>query len=234
MTEEITVSGENDDLAASLTAEALVFSFLNKVFYEKPTAEFINTQKSEALFEHWPLEIDDEFTAAGLNFMRAFSAGWSEEMLDMLRHDYRRLFVGPGHLPAPPWESVYLSIEGLVYEEQTMAVRQFYARYDLQSPKRYTEPDDHFGLEMAFMAHLCMLGLEAVRKSDSESLSDHLKAQRDFLEEHLLLWAPTFLGRVIDHARTEYYRGAAHLALGSINYTAQRLGIEFDQAPESQ
>lgn len=221
------------DLTETLTAEALAFSYFNRAFYEKPAAEFLNMQKSEALFSHWPLEIQDEFTTAGIKLMRDFMGDWEEALLEELARDYRRLFIGPGHIPAPPWESVYLSIEGLVYEEQTMAVRKFYARYGLQSPKRYTEPDDHFGLEMAFLAHLCTLGLAAIEAGDSDGLASHLDAMRDFLKEHLLLWAPAFLQRVIDHAQTAYYRGAAYLALGSIYHMAELLALEVDQAPDN-
>jgi TorA maturation chaperone TorD len=165
--------------------------------------------------------------------MAEFTGGWESEMLDGLIRDYRRLFIGPGHIPAPPWESVYLSIDGLVYDEQTAAVRKFYARYGLQSPKRYTEPDDHFGLEIGFLAHLCTLGLASIQADDAASLTSHLDAMRDFLRDHLLLWAPTFLKRVIEHAQTPYYRGAAHLAFGSIDYAAGLLGLEIDQEPEN-
>ena len=233
MTIKNTLPTESDDLAELLTAEALVFGYLNRVFYEKPAAEFLAMQKSEALFADWPLAIDDEFTTTGVSIMRVFTDSWVPERLDSLKHDYRRLFIGPGHIPAPPWESVYLSIDGLVYEEQTMAVRKFYARYGLQSPKRYKEPDDHFGLEMAFLAHLCALGLAAIKADDPEALASHLEAKREFLKEHLLLWAPTFLNRVIEHAQTAYYRGAAYLALGSINHVAERLGLELEQEPEN-
>jgi len=223
---------QHADLIETLTAEALAFGYFNRVFYEKPTAEFLDTQKEEALFSHWPLEIQDEYTVAGIQIMADFTANWDQERLDALIRDYRRLFIGPGHVPAPPWESVYLSIEGLVYEEQTMAVRKFYARYGLQSPKRYTEPDDHFGLEMAFLAHLCTLALAAIEAGDADGLADHLAAMRAFLKEHLLLWAPAFLSRVIEHAQTAYYRGAAYLALGSIYHMAERLDLEIDPAPE--
>ena len=228
MLEEIQIHKSSDELIETLTAETLVFGYLNKVFYEKPVAEFLDTQKSEVLFDHWPLDAGDEYTTNGLQIMREFTAAWTHDQLDSLIRDYRRLFIGPGHLPAPPWESVYLSIDGLIYEEQTMAVRKFYARYDLQSPKKHKEPDDHFGLELAFLAHLCTVGLESIRAGDSAALASSLDDQRDFLKEHLLLWATLFLDNVIEHAQTGYYRGAAHLAKGAINHAADFLGLDID------
>ena len=233
MTNNVEIGTHNDDWTEILTAEALAYTFINRAFYEKPTDEFINTLVSEKLFAQWPLPPDDEFTSAGLNILQTFSANWQAGKLNDLKKDYQQLFIGPARLPAPPWESVYLSDDRLVFEKQTTAVRQFYARYGLQAANLYKEPDDHFGLEMAFMAHLCTLGLEAIRQGEVETAQTHLNAQRDFLEEHLLLWAPDFLNRVITHAQTDYYRGVAYLALGCLAQAAHRQDLEVDLTPEN-
>ena len=233
MANNVEIGTHNDDWTEILTAEALAYTFINRAFYEKPTDEFINTLVSEKLFAQWPLPPDDEFTSAGQNILQAFSANWQAGKLNDLKKDYQQLFIGPARLPAPPWESVYLSDDRLVFEKQTTAVRQFYARYGLQAANLYKEPDDHFGLEMAFMAHLCTLGLEAIRQGEVETAQTHLNAQRDFLEEHLLLWAPDFLNRVITHAQTDYYRGVAYLALGCLAQAAHRQDLEVDLIPEN-
>ena len=233
MSYNVEIGTHNDDWTEILTAEALAYTFINRAFYEKPTDEFINTLVSEKLFAQWPLPPDDEFTSAGQNILQAFSANWQAGKLNDLKKDYQQLFIGPARLPAPPWESVYLSDDRLVFEKQTTAVRQFYARYGLQAANLYKEPDDHFGLEMAFMAHLCTLGLEAIRQGEVATAQTHLNAQRDFLEEHLLLWAPDFLNRVITHAQTDYYRGVAYLALGCLAQAAHRQDLEVDLIPEN-
>ena len=219
---------QNDEWADILTGEALAFGFMNRVFYEKPAPDFITALITEDLFADWPLPVDDQFTIRGLNDLQAFSASWEANKLSDLKKDYQQLFVGPHRLPAPPWESVYLSVEQLVFEKQTLAVRQYYARYGLQAANLYKEPDDHFGLEMGFIAHLCTLGLEAIGQGDTQVLQSHIDAQRDFLEEHLLLWAPEFLNRVKGNAQTDYYRGLAHLALGCLAGAAGRRGLDLD------
>lgn len=227
MTDSAAIGANNDNWTEILTAEALAFGFINRVFYEKPAGEFINTLVSEDLFAQWPLDAADDATISGLSILQDFAAGWQEDQLLDLKKDYQQLFIGPDRLPAPPWESVYLSVEKLVFEQQTMAVRQFYARYGLQAANLYKEPDDHFGLEMAFMAHLCTLGLEAISREDMQALQNCINAQRDFMQEHLLLWAPEFLGKVIKSAHTAYYRGGAYLALGTLSGTAERRGLEL-------
>lgn len=210
------------DWAESLTAFALAFGFLHKAFYEEPDEPFIAALVAENLFAEWPVDSDDAETKTGLALLQAFAADWQDDQLSALRRDFARLFVGPDRLLAPPWESVYLSREHLLFEEQTLAVRQFYGRFNLQAPNLNVEPDDHIALEMAFMAHLCTLGLTAVSHNDIPALNHTLQAQHDFLDEHLLRWAPEFCEKVIERADTAYYRGAAHLILGTL-HTAKRL-----------
>lgn len=232
MTDNINeTEAQNANWAEILTAEALLFSFMNIAFHEKPTVEFIDSLIREDVFSQWPLPADDEFSMRGLELMQAFAANWQEDGLDALKKDYQQLFIGPYSLPAPPWESVYLSVEHLVFERETRAVRQFYARYGLETTNLYKEPDDHFGLEMAFLAHLCGLGLEALQRGDQETLRRIIADQRDFMRDHLLLWAPDFLNRVVAHAQTDYYRGAAHLALGVLGTAAQRRGLTVALRP---
>jgi TorA maturation chaperone TorD len=189
----------------------------------------LDALKTDGLFDHWPLGGAGRSTDRGVELLIKYISEWKPEMFETLQRDYRRLFIGPDHLPAPPWESVYLSTDGLVFEEQTLAVRKFYARYGLESPKRLKEPDDHFGLELAFLAHLCTLGLEAISTNDPDSLAEVLDDQRLFLEQHLLLWGSEFLDRVVEHAETSYYRGAAHLASGSVEFIAAFVGAEVEK-----
>jgi TorA maturation chaperone TorD len=211
---------------ATLTAHGLAYGFLSKVFYERPASAFINHLATEDLFVDWPLSAGDEETQAGLHLLKDFCAGWAEAGLPDLNWDYNCLFAGPGHLLAPPWESVYLSKEHLVFEAQTLEVRQTYRRFGLQAPKLHKEPDDHLGLELAFMVHLCSLGLAAIENGQPEMFQETLQAQREFMAEHLLKWAPDCLQRVIEHANTDYYRGVAYLTLGCLSETVKVLGLQ--------
>lgn len=61
---------------------------------------------------------------------------------DVLGADYHRLFVGPGTMLAPPWESVHPSDEGLTFQDETLQVRQAYAEFGLTAPAVNREPDD--------------------------------------------------------------------------------------------
>ncbi len=214
------------DQQTVLVAQGLAFGFLNRAFYEPPSAEFINRLAADDLFADWPLSSNREEMHMGLHLLRKFCSSWQETELPALRSDYGRLFIGPGPLLAPPWESVYLSDEHLLFEAQTLEVREMYRRFGLQAPKLNVEPDDHLGLEMAFMVHLCHEALAALEHQQEDRLHKAMQAQRDFMEKHLLRWAPDCLWRVIRQACTDYYRGVAYLALGCLAETVTMLGLE--------
>lgn len=125
-----------------------------------------------------------------------------------------RLFIGPEKVLAPPWESVYFNDERNIFQEQTLQVRQWYRQFGLEPEKLHSEPDDHVGLEFAFLAHLARLALEALERDDTAAFDQYLDAQRRFLVEHPLQWVPLWATLVTENARTDFWRGVALLARG--------------------
>lgn len=121
---------------------------------------------------------------------------------EQLREDYNRLFVGPGPLLAPPWESVYRSKERLLFGEHTLAVRAFYQSYGLKSVKQDQEPEDHIALELEFAGWLCQ---QAANASGPEEASVFIEGHREFLVRHLLEWIPAFSEAVRKGSHTVFY-----------------------------
>ncbi len=204
--------------------QALAYHFLGRCFYEAPRAEWLAALAGNRLFEAWPFPSRDDRTTAGLALLNAFCAGWNPAGLGALEWDFNRLFVGPGEMLAPPWESVHRSKTKLTFQEPTLQVRELYRRFGVEAPAVHREPDDHLGLELAFVATLSDQAAEASGRGDTAQLARCFDAQRDFLQDHLLAWAPACLGLVEKHADTDYYRGAARLALGSLAESARLCG----------
>jgi TorA maturation chaperone TorD len=137
--------------------------------------------------------------------------------------EYARLYVGPRALPSPLWESVYRDPEHILFGEITLAVREWYARYGLVFSGRKTEPDDHIALELEFMWHLTARAARAARgermladggaETALPSFVSLHRAQRDFLESHLLQWAPQSFAVQLPHACTDLYAGLAELIM---------------------
>lgn len=211
-----------------LVAYGLCCKFLGEAFYKPPQPALWQMILDENLFENWPLNTDDPFTRAGLSQLTALTAQSTGATFDAMRDDYAALFVGPTRLKAPPWESVYRSRDHILFEKQTREVRAFYAAFGLEFNGINKEPDDHFGLELLFLAHLLGQALARRDTGDVAGQTQMMNGVVQFLQNHTLHWAEAFLGRVINHASTDYYRGIGYLAAGALLTLCSKLAIPWE------
>lgn len=117
------------------------------------------------------------------------------------------MFVGPGHLQAPPWESVYLSEERIIFDEHTLAVREFYRDWGVNTKTINKEPDDHIGFQMEFMSILSSKAANAAGENNIGELEKTLKAQDEFLKTHTLTWIDKFSENVVLNSQTDFFKG---------------------------
>lgn len=207
-------------------AYGLACKFLGEAFYKPPQASIWQHMLQDRLFDSWMLPAQDPFTERGLALLSAFTAEADAATIATLADDYAALFVGPARLKAPPWESVYLSRDHILFEKQTVAVRDYYARFGVQTRRLHVEPDDHIGLELQFVGHLFAVALQQYAQQRAEQ-AHMVGAIQGFLEAHLLKWAEPFLARVVYHAQTDYYRGIAYLTGGTISSLCTALAIPW-------
>ncbi|CEP68076.1 DMSO/Nitrate reductase chaperone [Moorella glycerini] len=207
-----------------LQGRELIYRFLARLYQEGPGKELLSALVEEQLLVELPASIDNPMLATGCRQMQAeltARAGDMEAYQQELQEDYNRLFVGPGHLEAPPWESVYRSKEHLLFGEETLAVREFYRSFGLESKKKNREPDDHLGLEMEFMAWLSRTA--AAKVQAGEEATEFLQGQQRFLKEHLEQWVPALCSDIQKAARTEFFRGLALFTRGWLQVDAAEL-----------
>jgi TorA maturation chaperone TorD len=221
-----------DDLKTTLVGEVLFLGLLGKAFYNEPDRKWLEELIAEQVFAEAPFGEGQPEIIRGLEILQAWSSshanGLSDESFAELKMDYMRLFIGLDiFLPAAPWESIYSSRERLVFQEHTMQVREWYARFGLQTERFNREPDDHIGLELIFVAHLATMALNSMELNDQSAAEKYLQAQREFLFEHLLRWGPAWARLVNKHAETDFYRGLAHLTYGALLAAAEQLQIEL-------
>ncbi len=213
-----------------LTGELLTFGLLGKALYTYPERDWLNALIGEDIFAEAPFAADEPDVTAALARLQAWAdsnrGGISDVAFDDLRADYTRLFIGPGEVKVAPWESVHFSDERLVFQKETLQVREWYRRFGLQIQRLHNEPDDHIGLELEFVAHLAQLALGALEKNSPGLLEQLLDAQRNFLSEHVLRWSFKFCSEVEENARTEFFKGIAQLTRGALNGTTRMLGIK--------
>lgn len=185
-------------------AWAATWTVLGRLLASAPDQETLDRVRAAEMLAEWPLP-DSERASAGLALL-AQSAVDGEDAAQ-IKDDHFQLIVGPGKPKAVPWESVYRSNEGLVFEEQTMQVREFYRRFGLQAPRLNREPDDHISLELEFCATLLTRALEAAELDLAEKAAEFATAHAEFCAQHLLVWAPEFFANVESGAQTSFYRG---------------------------
>ena len=197
-----------------LDASAGVCAFLSNVLLRVEAGPVTVQNLDAATINAWPFAGANADTEAGLAALReAVASPVSDEELEA---DYRRLFVGPGHMLAPPWESVHRSDEGLTFEAETLGVRAAYAEFGLQAPALNKEPDDHIGLELAFIGELAVAALNAAEAGDVGGQAAVLHGASRFMAEHVSQWAPAWAVLVHENASTALYRAVGLLLAGAL------------------
>ena len=136
----------------------------------------------------WPFAGDEVAAVEGaLAAMKEGLAAGADH--DDVVWEYRRLFVGPGHLPAPPWGSVYTDRECVVFGESTLALRAWMRTVGVERLADERTPEDHIGLMLALLSFLA--------------------AERPELVDDYL--APHYLEALEEAAEQPFYVGLARL-----------------------
>lgn len=199
-------------VADRLDRFATAYAMLARLFGAPVDAELFAFLAQPGQLDAWPMD-PDASTVAGLESLRAALAS---EDVAAIAYDYQLLFIGPGRPRAVPYESVYRSKEGLLFEEQTFDVRRAYEAFGLVAPALNREPDDHIALEFSFLAHLCITALDAMDLGDDLTVDRCLAAEQAFLRDHVSQWVPTVLEAMLKNAESAFYRGVAQVAQGVV------------------
>ena len=206
-----------------LDAFAATFTTLGSLHRTAPGPEQLSTLLG--MINEWPRKgclaagAHHPAVSSGLTMWR-LSCDKAESWQDVAS-DHDRLYGDSAVAVVAPYESVHRSEEGLVFDEHTLQVRTCYARLELVTPNMNREPDDHIGLELDFLAQGCLHALDARESHDTDQSHHVLMVVADFLHTHVFVWAPSFLSRVTEYARTSFMQGVALLTIGTLD--------EFDE-----
>ncbi|WEE15415.1 Tat proofreading chaperone DmsD [Citrobacter koseri] len=166
---------------------------LGALFYYAPdstkAAPLVSALKTDGWQAQWPLSPE---------VLAPIAAVFQADIEEPLPQAWQRLFVGPWALPSPPWGSVWLDRESVLFGESTLALRQWMRDNGIQFEIQQNEPEDHFGSLLLLAAWLAENG----RHSECEQL----------LAWHLLPWSARFLSVFIEGANHPFYQAAGELA----------------------
>ena len=134
----------------------------------------------------------------------------NQGLIQDLTEQYQNLFIGPNELVAPPWGSVYLDPECVIFGNSLLALRDFLKRHQIAFQAQQDEPEDHIGLMLMLAAYLA-------------ETRPHLLVE--FLSQHLLTWVPHFLNKLANVENHPFYQGLAQLTLITLDDWKQKLSL---------
>ena len=122
-----------------------------------------------------------------------------------LLDEYERLFVGPGQVPCPPYESFWredvpVDIRRTLMGPCTTELKQIYADLGLQVSSQSVELPDHIAIELEAMAYTL-------------SFEETAPLARQIFEEHLARWLPRLCRALAHEAAEDFYHDLAVLTL---------------------
>ncbi len=197
-------------------------ALLAALLRSEPCGEWLGQLAADEVFSELPYAQESKDAEAG----RALVAGWlaalDEASLAVARSDYMALFVGPAAPLAPPWESVCRHAdEALVFQKETLEVRAAFRERGLRVERLHHEPDDHIAYELEFAAAVAGQVAAAWEAGAAEAAAQAEAALRDFCAQHLSRWGFVWADLVLEHARTDLYRGVALLVKGWLRQVLQ-------------
>lgn len=124
-------------------------------------------------------------------------------------------FVNLSLLHLIPYETFYTREDQMIETGGANPVTDMYSAYDFMVDYEIsrTVSSDHIGVELEFMHHLCSAELQAQKENDTAAVKELQSVQKEFLNKHLLRWAPMYLINMKYESRTPLYYDAADMAL---------------------
>lgn len=182
-----------------LAGRVLLYKLFHKTFGREPDAAYLSLLAEPAIadaFSLFSVQEGDTMAKAA-----EFVGGQSEssndaDYISRLYNEYMRLFVGPQKLPAPPWESVYRSHQGLLFQESTLTIREIYRKQGFEAEGYPRVADDSLALELDFMGRMAERAQAALAEDNMEALSEALTVSESFVRVHLLYFVPQMLERL--------------------------------------
>ncbi|MCW8837925.1 MAG: molecular chaperone TorD family protein [Thiovulaceae bacterium] len=184
-------------------ARVNIYALLSRVLLQELDLELLKTIKNdENILEFFPTFKD----------WKALKELDDKKLIEeVINPDFVNLSV----LHLIPYETFYTRDDQMVETGGANPVTDMYSAYDfmVDFEKARAVSADHIGVELEFMHHLATAELKALEAEDKKAADELKEVQREFLNKHLLKWAPMYLINLKYEARTPLYYDAADLAL---------------------
>lgn len=199
-----------------LRGRRATYQFLSRLFRTEVDQELYDTLVSM----RFPANTGNPLVDEGYRMICGYLSQASGDVLTELAVDYVRAFIGSGNdgfSAAYPYESVYTSPKRLMMQDARDEVLVLYRAAGLAKQESWKEGEDHIALELEFEQILANRTVEALERGDEDEAFSLLTTQKNFLDDHLAAWAPMMTSDMRRFAKTDLYRGLAHLTDGFLS-----------------
>lgn len=184
-------------------ARANIYALISRVLLQELDENMLNIIKEdENILEFFPTLKDWE----------PFNKVKNSELLEEY---FNSDFANISLLHLIPYETFYTREDQKIETGGANPVTDIYSAYNFMVDYGVarTISADHIGVELEFMHHLAEAELKAMEDKNENAVKELREVQKEFLNRHLLKWAPMYLINVKFEARTPLYYDAADMAL---------------------
>ena len=200
------------DIASALEGRAAFYDVVAALYY-KPLAQEQIDRIAEGGLE-------------GLHDMeRALSKRHSGTRQE-LAVDFTGAFAGTSSWKgryATPYESVFTSEEGLLFQDSYHEVYRLYRQNSVRKSPGYDFPDDHLSYLCEFQALLARRAVRSLEANDAECALEQVRLSQHVLHDHILSWFDDFEELALHLVKTRFYRGVLKMSKGFFLFDAEVL-----------
>ncbi|MDO4290192.1 MAG: molecular chaperone TorD family protein [Eggerthellaceae bacterium] len=135
----------------------------------------------------------------------------------LLATDYTMCFDGIRQhdgKTASPYASVFLSKDGLLYQEPRNSVFLLFLQSGLNLKPGIDLPEDHISFELEYLAILAERAQAALEDGRADDAAQIIEQSQAFLENHVSTWLPDFTALAGEILETRFYQGVVKAAAG--------------------
>lgn len=184
-------------------ARVNIYALLSRILLQELDSEILQTIKSdENMLDFFP-------TLKEWKGLKEFDND------TLISEHFNPDFVNLSILHLIPYETFYTRKDQMVETGGANPVTDIYSAYNfmVDYEQARSVSADHIGIELEFMHHLATAEYKALQEGDTKAVLELKEVQKEFLNKHLLQWAPMYLINMKYEARTPLYYDAADMAL---------------------
>ncbi len=198
--------------------------------FQYPQGDAVESMADPGRWSAWPEvlhRVAPEATEklAAVRAIGQCSAPDTTSCLAERQDSFNHIFGHAVRSQCPPYELEYGRGEIIQQASFLADVGGFYNAFGMEVDPAVSERGDHISVEAEFMSALCAKEAHAIAQGDADHCEIAVKAQRDFLLDHLARWIPAFADRVRKADPRSFYGVLAEFSAAFIETECRRLEI---------